>query len=102
MSHWKQGDTLPDMVIDCFDDNSRRPDLTQASEVMVICRNARGEDKFSRVVSGNANGVVTVPLLPSDTDTPGNFNVRVRVTWPSGKRQHYPPGDRAMTMTVTR
>lgn len=101
MSRWKQGDTLPPMVIDTFDGAGLRPNLTTATEVKVIVNN-RGVLRWQRIVPGTANGVVTVPLLPTDTDTVGTFSVKVKVTWPDGKFQHYPPADEWMTMTVTR
>lgn len=101
MSQWKQGDTLPDMTIDCFDDSRNRPDLSDAQEVRVIVSRG-GNTVWERVVDGDANGVVTVPLQPSDTATPGTFFVKAKVTTSEGKTQHYPPADRYLTMTVTR
>jgi hypothetical protein len=102
MSRWKQGDTNPDMVIDVFDGAGRRADLTTASEVRVLVSKA-GTPVWDRVITGSgSDGVVTVPLQPSDVATPGTFYVKVKVTWPDGNVQHYPPADRYLTMTVTR
>lgn len=101
MSRWKQGDTKPDMVIECFDGDGRRPDLTTASQVKVTVTQ-RGVLKWERVVSGTTNGTVTVLLQNSDTATPGTYYVKVYAIWPDGSRQHYPPADDYMTMTVTR
>ena len=101
MSVWKQGDTVPAMVIDCFDGDGLRPDFTQAQEVKVIVTR-RGSLVWERVPdSATSDGVVTVNLTPSDTATVGTFFVKVRAIWNDGSRQHYPPGDRYMTMTVT-
>ena len=101
MSKWMQGDTKPDMVIECFDGDGRRPDLTAADLVKVIV-SQRGEVKWERTVTGTENGVVTVELQDSDTATAGTYFVKVYAVWPDGSRQHYPPADTYMTMTVTR
>jgi hypothetical protein len=104
MSRWKQGDTKPDLVIDCFDGNGRRPDLTTATEVKVIV-SQRGVAKWEREITDPAhlaNGTVTVLLQEEDVATPGSFFVKVRAVWPDGTRQHYPPADQYLTMTVTR
>ena len=100
MSRWKRNDTLPDMVIYCFDDQGRRPDLTVASEVRVITRN-RGVPLWEKVVTGDADGKVSVPLTSTDTGTTGTFAAKVKVTWPNGGVQHYPPADQWLTWTVT-
>lgn len=101
MSRWKQGDTKPDLVIDCYDGDGRRPALNTASQVKVIARQ-RGVVKWERTVTGDANGTIVMPLQSSDTATPGTYYLKVFATWPDGSRQHYPPGDEFMTMTVTR
>lgn len=103
MSQWKQGDTLPDMVIDCFDDGGSRANLDDASLVRVIV-SQRGVTKWERdiPVEDRANGSIIVPLQASDTATVGTFFVKVYVEWPNGSRQHYPPADRFVRFTVTR
>lgn len=102
MSRWKQGDTKPDMVIDCFDGDGRRPDLTTADQVKVRVTQ-RGVLRWERDPdSVTEDGVVTVVLQDSDTATVGSFYVKVYAIWPDGSRQHYPPADEYMTMTVTR
>jgi hypothetical protein len=101
MSLWKQGDTSPPMVIDCFNGNGQRAPLDEADLVKVVV-SQRGNLIWERTVTGTADGVVTVPLQSGDTDTPGTFYVKAYAEWPDGTRQHYPPGDEYMTMTVTR
>lgn len=101
MSQWKQGDTKPDMVIDCFDGSGQRADLTAATLVKVIVTQ-RGVVQWEREVSGDANGTVVVELTPTDTAVPGTYYVKVYALWADGSRQHYPPADQYMTMTVTR
>jgi hypothetical protein len=101
MSKWMQGDTKPDMVIECFDGDGRRPDLTTADLVKVIVTKA-GVTLWEREVEGTQDGTVTVALQDSDTATPGTFYVKVYAIWADGSRQHYPPADSYMTMTVTR
>ena len=100
MSRWKQGDTLPDMVIDLFDAARARPDLTQATEIRIFVRR-NGVPVWDRVVDGDENGVVTVPLQEADVATPGSYHAKIRVLWPEG-RQHYPPADGWLPFTVTR
>ena len=100
MSRWKVGDTAPPMVIDCFDASNKRAPLNTASSVKVQVTQ-RGVLKWERDVTGDANGTVTVPLQASDVATPGTYFVKVFAQWPDGTRQHYPPGDQYMTMTVT-
>lgn len=101
MSRWKQGDTIPAIVIDCFDGDGRRPQLNTASEVRLKAWQ-RGTLVINRLVTGDANGMVTEPIQASDTANPGSFKVKVFAQWPDGSRQHYPPADDYMTMTVTR
>lgn len=101
MSVWKRGDTQPAMVIDCYESSGQRANLSEAT-VVTVKVSRRGMPLWSRNVNGTAGGVVTVPLQSGDTDTVGEFQVKVFAQWPDGSRQHYPPGDRYMTMTVTR
>jgi hypothetical protein len=101
MSRWKVGDTQPALVIDCFDGSGVRAPLNTATVVKVQV-SQRGTLVWERSVSGSANGVVTVPLQPSDVSTPGTFFVKVYAEWSDGTHQHYPPADQYMTMTVTR
>lgn len=101
MSIWKQGDTLPDMTVDCFDGVGERADLSGATEVKVLV-SRRGVLLWERVTNKPTDGAVVVPLQASDTATPGTYFVKVYAEWPDGNHQHYPPGDKYMTMTVTR
>lgn len=101
MSIWKQGDTQPPMVIDCFDGSGKKANLSGATTVTVKVTKG-GVLQWERATNKPADGVVTVPLQPSDTATPGTYFVKVLAVWPDLSRQHYPPGDQYMTMTVTR
>lgn len=101
MSVWKQGDTLPDMTMDCFDANGMRADLSGATTVTVKVSKS-GILLWERAANKPADGTVVLPLQASDTLNPGTFYVKVFAVWPNGKRQHYPPGSKYMTMTVTR
>lgn len=100
MSRWKQGDTAPDLIIDCFDDSRNKANLEDAQEVQVLVTK-KGVLQWQRVVSGDANGVVTVPLQASDTATPGTYFAKVKVTTEDGRTQHYPPADEYVKFTVT-
>lgn len=101
MSVWKQGDTLPAMTIDCYDAVGARANLSGASVVKVKV-SKQGAAVWERNTNKPADGVVVVPLQPSDTAVPGTYRVKVYAEWPDGSRQHYPPADQFMTMTVTR
>lgn len=101
MSEWKQGDTQPDMIIDCFDSNGERAPLETATLVKVIVTQA-GVLQWEREIVGATNGTVVVPLQASDVATVGTYYVKVYALWGDGSRQHYPPGDKFLRMTVTR
>jgi hypothetical protein len=103
MSRWKQGDTAPAMVIDCFDGDGRPAPLPEAALVKIKVTQ-RGVLKWERnIPSGNrTTGTVTIPLQASDTDTPGTYYAKVYAEWPDGTKQHYPPGDQFVAFTVTR
>jgi hypothetical protein len=102
MSVWKQGDTLPDMVIDCFDGVGAPANLSGASTVTVKVWKM-GTLIWERDADNKpADGAVRLSLQASDTNVPGTYRVKVLAVWPDGSRQHYPPGDQYTTMTVTR
>lgn len=101
MSVWKQGDTQPAMVIDCFDSEGKKANLSSATTVTVKVSKS-GVDVWERSANKPADGVVTLPLQSSDVAVPGTYRVKVFAEWPNGSQQHYPPGDQYMTMTVTR
>lgn len=104
MSIWKQGDTRPAMVMDCFDGAGRLADFDDATLVQVRV-SQRGVTQWTRDIPSQqiSRGVVTMPLQDADTATVGTFYVKVYAEWNEGaQRQHYPPGDKYMTMTVTR
>lgn len=101
MSQWKQGDTRPDMVIDCYDADGRKADLSGTSTLKVVVTQ-RGSLVWERPITDVSDGTVTIPLQPADTATPGTYFVKVFAQWPDGTRQHYPPADEYMHMTVTR
>lgn len=101
VSIWKQGDTQPAMVIDCFDAAGKKADLSDAASVKVKVSKS-GVPLWEREANKPADGVVNLPLQASDTATPGTYYVKVLAEWPDGSRQHYPPGGDYMTMTVTR
>ena len=101
MSRWKQGDTQPHMVIDCFDANGARPRLDLASSLKLMVWN-QGELVIDRAVTGTSNGVVDLQLQESDVAVPGTFKAKVFAQWPDGTKQHYPPADQYMTYTITK
>ncbi len=85
----KRGDTVPDLSI-TVTDNGTIVDLTTATTVKVI-GTINGSLIFSRVVTGTALGVVTMPWQPADTATAGMLEIEVEVTWPgTGKIQTFP------------
>jgi hypothetical protein len=102
MSRWKVGDTQPPMIIDCFDGANLRADLSDATLVKVKVTQ-RGVLKWERTLADRpSDGTLTIPLQASDVATPGTYFVKAYAEWPGGSKQHYPPADDYMTMTVTR
>lgn len=103
MSRWKTGDTQPHMIIDCFDADGSRPNLTEASlvQLRVWKQGALVVDRDVKAYA-SASGTVDIPLQASDVAAPGSFNAKIFVQWPDGSRQHYPPADKYMAYTVTR
>lgn len=101
MSVWKQGDTLPAMTIDCYDSSGQRANLSGATVVKVKVYR-QGTLVWERPANKPADGVVTLPLQSSDTAVVGTYRVKVYAEWSDGSRQHYPPAEQYMTMTVTR
>lgn len=102
MSRWKQGDTKPDMVIRCFDDAGRPANLSNAATIRVIVVKAGVPQWDREILDRPSDGVVVVPLQPSDVADTGQYRVKIKVVWPDGSIQHYPPADDWMTMLVTR
>lgn len=86
----KVGDLEPDLTITCTS-NGAAVDLTAASSVQVVGR-AEGATVplFTRTVTGNASGVVTMAWQAGDTDTVGRILIEVLVTWPGSKPQRFP------------
>lgn len=103
MSRWKQGDTAPPMVIDCYDESNVPADLTGAAVCKVVVRR-NGALAWERSIplANRSAGTVTIPLQASDTATVGTYKAKVYAEWSDGSRQHYPPADEYMTFTVTR
>lgn len=103
MSRWKQGDTAPPMVIDCYDQSHAPANLDAATVCKVVVRR-NGVLAWERDIppEDRAGGTVTIPLQASDTATVGTYKAKVYAEWSDGSRQHYPPADEYMTFTVTR
>lgn len=91
----KRGDLLPALTITLTDgvDANGDPvpvDLTPATTVRVIGF-LDNSLLFNRGVTGNAQGVVTMPWQAGDTDVAGDIYLEVEVTWPGSLPQTFPP-----------
>lgn len=85
----KKGDLLPALSITCTS-NGSAVDLTTADSVTVIGKyEGASATLFERVVTGDVNGVVTMPWGTGDTDTVGRILISVAVVT-GGKTQHFP------------
>lgn len=85
----KQGDLLPTMLITCLN-GSTPVDLTGATSIKIKGSKDGGTTlAFSKTVTGNAAGEVTLVWEVADTATAGDIYVEVEVTW-AGKSQTFP------------
>ena len=94
-------DLKPDLEISLFNDSSRQDpmDLSSATAVTVIGKQyspVLDADAvlFSRTVTGDNTGVITMPWVTGDTAVPGDIVVEVEITWPDNKRQTVRPASR--------
>lgn len=84
----KRGDRDPALEATLTDDGAAL-DLTTATSIRAVGHRA-GVLVFDRVVTGDANGVVTMSWQEGDTDEIGYILVEFVVTWPSGREQTFP------------
>lgn len=86
----KRHDTAPDLKA-TLTDNGVPVDLTTATLIRMLGQHDTDLNvNFARTVTGNAQGVVTMPWQASDTAVPGLLNVEVECTFPDGKVQTFP------------
>lgn len=86
----KQGALRPNISITVTDAGSA-VDLTSATSVHVVARREGATTPlFTRVATGDANGVVTCSWVAGETDTVGRINLEVLVTWPGAEPQRFP------------
>jgi hypothetical protein len=94
----KQNDRRPAFVVNLRDNfgegDEAAVDLTDADTVAFSMRaKGGGAVKIGRadaVISDAATGEVTYEWDTLDTDTPGNFEAEVEVTWNDGKAETFP------------
>lgn len=84
-----QHDTVPALSITCTD-NGEPVDLTGAESVKIVGA-MEGQLLFNDTATGDVDGVVTRAWAAEDTDTAGTILAQVKVTWPGGGRQSFPP-----------
>lgn len=87
------GDTEPALTAVLTDGANGQPvDLTGATQILCVIRRAgRNDPLITRVVYGDANGVVTMPWEAGDLDdVVGILLVEWKVTWPAGGPQTFP------------
>lgn len=91
----KRGDTAPALIIECVG-----ADLSLAAAVRVI--GARSGNKvIDHVGSGDDQGLITYLWDAADTAQTGLIEMEVEVTWPDGRIQTFPSGERYLTVLVT-
>jgi hypothetical protein len=95
----KQNDTRPLFVVvlkDDFGEETEAPvNLTTAGGTAFFNMRAKagGAVKISRgtaLVTNAAAGEVTYSWLPADTDTAGEYEAELEVSWPSSKVETFP------------
>lgn len=94
----KQHDLLPALSLRLVDDNNPNGvDLTLATEArLLVADSLSGTLKINQVMTIAAQtvpanlGVVGYGWTGADTDTVGDFDVEVQVTWPGPKPQTWP------------
>ena len=90
-----QGDTHPDLVVECKNGDGTVQDLTGATVRFVMWNrssNAQKLDVVATIDSPATNGKARYQLTATDSDTPGVYHARMKVTLSSGRIVHYPNG----------
>jgi hypothetical protein len=91
MLQMKRGDTQPDLVFyDVRDTNGNLVDLSDKI-VSVVCRR-RSQFLFSRTVTGDNQGTVTMPWVAGDTDVVGRLKFELKVQLEGGELTIPPEG----------
>lgn len=91
----KQHDLSPALRVRLLDD-ATPVDLTNAVSVTLLMRSRRTGLKVSAPMTvadqtdTDTLGVVTYQWQTGDTDTPGDFQTEIQVTWPLGRPQTFP------------
>ena len=94
---WKAGDTAPALRIELTDgDPPVAVALTTATEIRL---RTSGAVTLDRVVTGDANGLITYQWQAGDTDQAGTVRAEVRVTAADGRKQTFPP-DGYLTIVI--
>jgi hypothetical protein len=93
----KKGDTSPRIETILLDANGPT-DLTNATAVKFSMRMSRNPRTvvLNEVAAGYAadtNGVVYYDWQPTDTGTPGDYDIEWTVIYPGGKRATFPSDD---------
>lgn len=91
----KQHDLEPDLEIQLLSDTDP-VDLSQAQSALFLMSSRKtGLKAFGSMTIADQTvtstlGVVTYTWQPGDTDTVGDYNGEVQITWPVGKPQTFP------------
>lgn len=91
----KENDTRPVYIATLLDD-AVAVDITTATTVKFKMRDANAVDPVepkvdgTMVVSNAPGGIVSYTWVAGDTDTPGDYNVEIEVTWGDGGIQTFP------------
>lgn len=91
----KRGDLRPNWTATLYD-GLVPVDLTSADSIRVMLQFPSGIVD-ERVVTGNAEGLISMAWLAGDTDVVGDILAEVEVTWPTDKPQTFPVDDYLVT-----
>lgn len=91
----KRGDTQPAVQITCLGGDGQAVDLTGASARFLMKAEGASAPKVDRTadVHDAAAGLVWYAWQQGDTDTAGQFQAEVEITFGDGTKETFPAGD---------
>jgi len=105
--HIKKNDLEPSLRVQLLDGTSPITTLDDADSMRILIRNRKLGLKVDQPVTpvspqtGDNIGWVEYAWVLGDTDTAGEFNAEVEVTWPGARPQTF-PADGYFTVIVTK
>lgn len=95
-----RGATIPILTLICRNEDGKAPDFTEAEEILLTAVLQGGAPWWEREVTGDANGIITMPWQAGDTDTLRTFFLKVKVTWGTNQVQYFPPAEKLLAVQV--